>query len=91
MININKITYIESCGHDVKIHMQDNTVKEYNIGITEFGRRLPQKAFVRCHKQYIVNINEITEYKYYKLTLDKGTKIPVGRKYKQNLQIPYLK
>ena len=62
--------------------------EEYRSRITlqEFEQRLPPERFFRCHRNYIVNVDQIAQIaawfkKGYVLILKNGGEVPVGRVY----------
>ena len=86
MITTNKITYIESNGHKVKIHTCDNTTEEKRITICESEKRFSGTTIVRCHRRFLVNTNAVEKYTYQKLILNNGKEIPIGRRYRNNIK-----
>lgn len=60
VLNTNDICYCEAHEHEVYIYTKDDHYK-IAASISEFYKRLPSESFFKCHRSYIVNINEITE------------------------------
>ncbi len=77
------LRYIESEGNYAVFHTQDHKILE-RISLTDLERRLPDQ-FVRCHKSYIVNQMLIAKMSASEVWIA-GDKIPIGRKYKDNLR-----
>lgn len=60
VINIDDIYFIESQGRGIKIYTRD-TEYSSKIKISEIQERLPKKAFYKCHRCYLVNLEKISE------------------------------
>jgi two-component system, LytTR family, response regulator len=62
-VDTNKILYCEAEGRYTRFHLADNNKKilvSKNIG--EYEILLAEKAFVRIHNHYLVNINYVEQY-----------------------------
>lgn len=60
VLPIQNIQYIEADGDYVKVHTRDNSyLKEKTMKY--FENNLPTDEFVRVHRSYIININEISK------------------------------
>lgn len=61
-------------------------IKSYSLRniLKEFDEILPDHLFIRIHKSYIVNLNEINTISPKEITVA-SDKVPVGRTYYQNL------
>jgi two-component system, LytTR family, response regulator len=83
IIPLPEIFYLEAADDYVKIHTKEGTfLKNKTMG--SFEKTLDQQLFVRTHRSYIVNIQEITrldpyEKENYVAILKSGTKIPVSK------------
>lgn len=83
IIPLPEIHYLEAADDYVKIHTSEGTfLKNKTMG--SFEKTLDQQLFVRTHRSYIVNIQEITrldpyEKENYLAILKSGTKIPVSK------------
>ncbi|MCU7552071.1 LytTR family transcriptional regulator DNA-binding domain-containing protein [Chitinophagaceae bacterium LB-8] len=83
IIPLPEIFYLEAADDYVKIHTKEGTfLKNKTMG--SFEKALDQQLFVRTHRSYIVNIQEITrldpyEKENYVAILKSGTKIPVSK------------
>lgn len=78
---ITDIYFIESQGNYLKVHTR---VKTYIVHMTmnEIEASLPVRSFIRVHKSYIINKNEIQKNDS-EHTLVNGVIIPVGKTYKK--------
>ena len=88
-INVNKkqvklilkdVIYIESMRDYLKVQMEDKVhiIKET---ISDFDKILPANQFLRVHRSYIVNIQQITAYTQQDIEIG-NIEIPIGGKYK---------
>ena len=84
LIDENEIRYIERDGMKVILHTNFENIEIYS-SFKKLLEQLPNN-FVRCHKSYIVNINNITKIKpssnliYFK----DNSNCDIGPKYKEN-------
>ncbi len=80
------IEYLETNGKNIIININTSVITIANYTVTKVLDILPE-YFIRCHKRYIINKKKLHSY-------DKSTQmvrlgycsIPVGRKYKDNLE-----
>lgn len=86
LIEIEGIFYLEAKGHDTLIRTKRKKPYLSVQRIQELARKLPVPAFVRCHREYIVNLNRVRmliprKSKDYDLQLDPpvNRRIPIGR------------
>lgn len=93
IIDCQDIRLIYGKNRQVFILTKKDEVCKVKITLQEFEERLSETAFFRCHRNYIVNVDEIkqitTWFKQRYLLILKGKKgmeIPVGRAYVGNLR-----
>lgn len=91
IIKTNEIKYLERDKRTTYIHCQNDTIKT-SLKIKELLSLLPC-MFIRCHNSYIVNLNQIKEYKRECFILnDKDlTVIPISRTYHQDVRDQFHK
>lgn len=77
-ISYDEISYIEARGRRT-VFAGDGMNLTVNIGITEAETLLPPDIFYRCQKSFIVNLEQITAFKRYEVTLKNGEVLPVSR------------
>lgn len=76
-----EIYYIESRGHNIVVHAQEEIVSYKRLD--PISHMLPD-CFFRCHKSYLVNLNQIRRFQASAILLKNGESIPVSRsRYKQ--------
>jgi DNA-binding LytR/AlgR family response regulator len=80
-VSYSDILYIQAEQNFVKIH---TTQKPYMVlvSISGFLKQLPAGQFLRVHKSYAVNIQNISSYTHQDIFLNKAT-IPIGEAYKE--------
>ena len=86
LIEIEGIFYLEARGHDTLIRTRRKKLYKSVQRIQELAKKLPAPAFVRCHREYIVNLNRTRSLtprksKDYDLRLDPpvNRRIPIAR------------
>lgn len=86
-ISANDITYIESKGHVIIIHIGKESLKTRDYTLVSMLRMLGP-SFIQIHKRYIVNHKKITHLDNSSFCINIGAAvIPVGRAYKKNLDL----
>jgi two-component system LytT family response regulator len=83
IISIPDIIYLEAADDYVKIHTKEGAFLK-NKTMSFFENSLPQDQFVRTHRSYIVNVQEITRIDPYEkenhlAILRSGARVPVSR------------
>ena len=82
-IKFSNILYLKGDGNYTTLITRDKSFSLRNI-LKEFEELLPDNLFLRIHKSFIVNINEINTISPKEVTVS-TEKVPVGRTYYQNL------
>ena len=59
LIEIESIFYLEAKGHDTLIRTRRKKPYHSVQRLGELAKRLPTPAFVRCHREYIINLNRV--------------------------------
>ena len=91
-MNIGEILYIEALGNYTKVFTRDKTIITLEK-LSSYLTILPSDNFVRVHKSYLININEVTGYRKGKggtAVLSTGKEIMVSASQKANL-LAYFK
>jgi len=60
LIEIQKIRYFESCGNHTRIYFDKHKPFIYK-SLNKIGERLPQDKFFRANRQFIINLDYISE------------------------------
>lgn len=85
-LDTTRIRYVEGMGEYLKVHMEGEpapTIILYRM--KNLLERLPEQAFMRIHKSYIVATGHIREARRTSLTLDDGTTLPIGESYRDGV------
>jgi two-component system LytT family response regulator len=83
IIPVHDVFYLEAADDYVKVHTQEGSfLKNKTMG--HFEKTLDPQQFVRSHRSYIINIQQITRIDPYEkdnhvAILKSGTKVPVSR------------
>ena len=85
-LNMGEILFIESMGDFSKIISTGQKSHIVLISLKNIEKQLPEKIFMRVHKQYIVNLLHIKNISASDIKLDNNTNIPISSAYKQALQ-----
>ena len=85
-VAINDIRYIESMSEYLKVHLR-NEQKPITtlLSMKKIEERLPHN-FMRIHRSYIVNLDDIREVNKNRVILDADTYLPIGDIYRENFQ-----
>jgi two-component system LytT family response regulator len=83
IIPVQDIWYLEAADDFVKIHTQEGSFLK-NKTMNHFEQALDPQHFVRCHRSYMVNLQQITRIDPYEkdnhiAILRSGDKVPVSR------------
>ena len=83
IIPVHDVMYLEAADDYVKIHTKDGYFLK-NKTMTHFEQALDKQQFVRSHRSYIVNVQQITRIDPYEkdnhvAVLRSGVKVPVSR------------
>ncbi|MEM1327423.1 MAG: LytTR family DNA-binding domain-containing protein [Bacteroidota bacterium] len=84
-LDLSTLLFIKADGNYVRIY-QDKTTDLYRISLSEIEQQITTAPLLRCHRSYIVNLNQVTQVsgnaQGLKLQLkDEDCIIPVSRKY----------
>jgi two-component system LytT family response regulator len=83
IIPVQDVYYLEAADDYVKVHIQEGSFLK-NKTMNHFEKTLDPQQFVRSHRSYIVNIQQITRIDPYEkdnhiAILKSGAKVPVSR------------
>ena len=82
-IKLHDILFAESSGNYVKIHLKDKMIMTHQT-LSSIEQLLPQTDFIKVHKSFIIAKNKIVLIEGNLIHLN-AHKIPVGKKYRQNI------
>lgn len=83
IIPVHDVQYLEAADDYIKVHTSDGYFLK-NKTMAHFEQMLNDQQFVRCHRSYIVNVQQITRIDPYEkdnhvAILRSGVKVPVSR------------
>ena len=88
LLELDDILYLNSVGNYTRIIMANGKEILCSKTLKHYEQLLTDKAFLRVHSSYLINLNMINGIKrngVYTIELRDGTMIPVSRGYKDNL------
>jgi DNA-binding LytR/AlgR family response regulator len=84
-IRVEDITYVQAYGNFVKVHTIAAQTIVATITMKQLEAALPETAFIRVHKSYIVQVEQLTRLEKESVFVG-ATEIPVGAMYKLLLE-----
>ncbi len=84
-IKVANIRYIEGMSEYLKIHLNEGKPLVVLLSMKKMEERLPSTEFMRIHRSYIINLNEIQEVNKNRVILDSETYLPIGDLYREQL------
>jgi DNA-binding LytR/AlgR family response regulator len=82
-INLNDIVYVEGLRNYIKINCKGKSFLVL-MSLKKMYGLLPESAFHRIHKSYIISLNYLSEFNHEKVWLDQVT-LPIGEFYSKSL------
>ena len=87
---LSKVLYFEVYNRKV-IAILDNSTIEFYSRLSDIEVLISNYNFVRCHRSYLVNVCKISQLSSSEITLNNFTKIPIGKKYINNVENAFFK
>lgn len=84
-ILIKDISYFEIVKNIIVVHYNDDSF-EFVSSLGKIEEQLYGHGFQRVHRSFLISLYYVQSYTYGELTMTDGTKIPVSRKYNQDLK-----
>ena len=85
-VNISDICYVEAMSEYLKVHLKNQPKPIVTLlSMKKMEERLPAN-FMRIHRSYIINLDEIQEVNKNRVIMDADTYLPVGDNYKETFQ-----
>lgn len=78
-INCDAVLFIESYARILNIHLTNERVVKTYSKLSAILDRLPSN-FIKLHKSYVVNMDQIRSYRPNQVILNNNLEIPIGRK-----------
>lgn len=89
-IVLKDIIYVETGRHCVLIHTKHGE-KRCSNSMSEIEGMLSEEYFYRCHNAFIVNMDEINEFKNNVLVMSNGEKVEVSKRKIPDFKKAYIK
>ena len=80
------IKYIESMREYVRLHLVNEKPIMALISMKKMEESLPAESFMRVHRSYIVNLQQITTIERNRIIFDEKVYIPISEQYKSKFQ-----
>ncbi len=85
-INFDDIIYIESLKDYVKVYLKNEQKAILSLTtLKAIESKLPESIFMRVHRSYIVNLNQVHTIDRYRIVFG-SVYIPIGEQYKEKFQ-----
>ena len=80
-ISLELLLYIESKLHKLNFHIMEDKLNTYSLygKLDEFEKELEDKAFLRIHQSYLINMKHIVSIYRYKEVLNNGIKLKISK------------
>ncbi len=85
-IKLTDIKYIEGMREYVRIHLVNAKPVMTLASMKNFEQSLPDELFMRVHRSYIVNLNQITTIERNRIIFDEKVYIPVSEQYSEKFK-----
>ncbi len=82
-VHFDDVVYIEAYGHYTKVYLKEEMILSHEK-ISTFENFLPETAFIRTHKSFIVAKNKIQQIEGNRIIISEH-KIPIGQTYKNTV------
>lgn len=85
-IFLSEIKYVESSNEYIVIHLTTGEPISTLIRLKVMEEMLPKETFMRVHRSFIVNLNQVKVIERNRIVFDNKIYIPVGEQYKEVFQ-----
>jgi len=85
-IQLHDIKYIEGSNEYIIIHLIKDKPLTTLMRMKNIELMLPESIFMRVHRSFIVNLNQVKVIERNRIVFDEKIYIPVGEQYKENFQ-----
>lgn len=85
-IKLEDIKYVEGMREYLRIHTINEQPVMTLLSMKKIEKFLPEDSFMRVHRSYIVNLNQITTIERNRIIFDKNVYIPVSEQYKDKFR-----
>lgn len=85
-ILLSDIKYIESANEYIQIHLTNEEPVTTLIRLKAMEEQLPKNKFMRVHRSFIVNLDQVKVIERNRIIFDHKIYIPIGDQYKEGFQ-----
>ena len=85
-ILLSDIKYIESANEYIQIHLINDQPVTTLIRLKAMEEQLPKEKFMRVHRSFIVNLDQVKVIERTRIIFDQKVYIPIGDQYKDSFQ-----
>ena len=85
-IALTDIKYIESANEYIQIHLVNAESVTTLIRLKAMEEQLPKERFMRVHRSFIVNLDQVKVIERNRIVFDQKVYIPIGDQYKETFQ-----
>lgn len=89
-LDLRETNYCEAEGHYTRFVMSDRTEIRAMRSISELEKELPEKAFARCHRSYLCNLENVKQIVQDVVVFDNGESVPVSRRLYQDFNRRFI-
>lgn len=89
-IDLHEVNYCEAEGHYVRFVMTDRSQVRGMKSISELEKELPAGSFVRCHRCYLCNLENVKQIVEDSVFFDNGESAPVSRRVYKELNRRFI-
>ena len=84
-VKLSEIVYVEGMSEYLKIHLQGQRKPlVVLLSMKKMEERLPQAAFMRIHRSFIINLREIQEVNTNRVVMGPDIYLPIGDLYRDS-------
>jgi two-component system LytT family response regulator len=85
-IFLSEIKYIESSNEYIVVHLTTGEPVTTLMRLKVMEEQLPKDIFMRVHRSFIVNLNQVKVIERNRIVFDNKVYIPIGDQYKESFQ-----
>lgn len=89
-LNLKEVNFCESEGHYTRLVMTDGSEIRVLKSISELEKELPGNAFVKCHRCYLCNLENVKQIAEDLCIFDNGAAAPVSRRMYRELNRSFI-
>lgn len=90
-VELSRLEYCEIRHRTLFLHLTDGSILESNGSMDELFRQLQHHArFLRPHRSYFVNLEQVRSMSYHAITMSDGAEIPIPRGKYREIKDRYL-